>query len=195
MLIPFARSEQSNTLSIVRSHTVAAPAYQDALVMRAGPTDIAAAVARFSAERFIQLREILTSITRADAAYAADGCSDGVAGTVAQVAARRVADGITEGAGYLPLLKDGCEIDAIDYLDLAVRRFSSIRALLDAVRLEGGRGIADLAAAGLVLATSGLERAQAGRLAVSGEEVAQGASSERIGSLEPGQGVGRRSSC
>jgi hypothetical protein len=136
--------------------------------------DIAIAVARFAAGRFTQLREVLGSITRAEATYAADGRSDGVAGAVAQVAARRVADGVAEGAGYLPLLKDGCEIDAIDYLDLAVRRFSSIRALLDAVRLEGGRDIADLAAAGLVLATSGLARAQAGRLAVSSEEVAQG---------------------
>lgn len=144
------------------------------MVSGENPNDIAIAVAKLSADRFSQLREILGSITRVEAAYAADGCSDGIAGAVAQVAARRVADGVTEGAGYLPHLKDGCEIDAIDYLDLAVKRFSSIRALLDAVRLEGGRDVADLAAAGLVLATSGLECAQAGRLAASGEEVAQG---------------------
>lgn len=166
-----SRPEPSNTLSIFRSHTVAAPAYLDALVTCAGPTDIAAAIARSSAERFTQLREILISITRADAA---DGSSDGSAGAVAQIAGRRAVDGIEESTDYLVFLSDPdeCEIDACDAIDLAVTRFLAIRAMLEAIRLQGCREVAHLAAAGLTLVAGGLERAQEGRAAVSSMEIA-----------------------
>ncbi|CAG9168119.1 hypothetical protein [Cupriavidus pinatubonensis] len=161
-----ACSEPLNTLSIIRSHIVAAPAHQDPVSRRAGPVDIGAAVARFSVERLTLLREILISITQADAA---DGSSDGSAGAVAQIAMRRAIEGIEESTDYLAFLSDShdCEIDTCDAIDLAVTRFSAIRAMLEATRLQGCREVAELAAAGVVLAAGGLERAHAGRTAIA----------------------------
>jgi len=161
-----ARPEQSNSVSIVRGHAVAALAYQDAIVMRTGSADIAATIARLSADCFTQLREILISISRVDAA---DDSSDGSAGAVAQIAGRRVVDGFEESSDYLALLSDSgeCETDASDVIDLAITRFLAVRAMLEAIKLQGSRKVSDLAGAGLVLAAGGLERAQAGRAAIA----------------------------